>query len=184
MSSLAGIKTPYCKWKVIFELFAIQFGAVWRDRVPQIDNYHIKVRSALRALKQYAVRRWIISLDDFHIIFNQLDDAEMETMAEQMKLVLLDNESPCYFALAGSTQATFWWSLHKARPNGLNMMVGATTLTTPFASSDREIRLCKEVLIRKENAVEANLNEALDLLALHTTANLSQVLLLLFSTNS
>lgn len=174
LSALAGKNTLQEKWKTVFDLFSIHFGDIWEDKVPQVADYHLKVQFALHGLKGYNVHRWIISLDEFHFLFNRLDDLAMETMAEQMKLVLLDDKSPCYFVLAGSTQATFWWSIHKARPNGLNLLTGATTITTPFTSSQLEIDVCKQVLMQKENSQAQNVQEILDLVALSNVVTLSQ----------
>jgi hypothetical protein len=174
LSILAGRSSLQEKWFTINELFKDKFGEIWVDVNPGILDFHLKVRASLRTLNQ-AVNRWIIALDEYHFLFNKLSENDMETMAEQMKLVLLDNESRCHYILAGSTQATFWWSIHKARPNGLNMMTGATLLTTSFVSSKQEIDLCCEVLEKKENAQKQNLIDILDLLDLQNVVFLSQV---------
>jgi hypothetical protein len=175
LSVLAGIQNINDRWKRIYFLFKNEFKDSWKDLDPSEPYYHTKVRDSLRYLREYGVRRWIIALDEYHFLFNQLSDSSIETIAEEMKLIILDNDSPRYFALAGSTQATFWWSLHKARPNGLNMMTGATILTTKFVSPLQEIDLCKQVLIQKHNANAVQLDEIVDLLALTNVVNLNQV---------
>jgi hypothetical protein len=173
--SILAARSLHEKWFTINELFKDKFNQIWVDVIPNVSEFHLKVRSSLRALSQ-GVYHWIIALDKYHFLFHKLNDNEMETMAEQMKLVLLDNDSPCHFILVGSTQATFWWSIHKAKPNGLNMMTGATLLTTSFTSSQQEIELCCKVLKQKQNEQEQNLKDILDLLNLQNVVHLTQVL--------
>jgi len=92
-----------------------------------------------------------------------------------MKLILLDNDSPFHFILAGSTQAAFWWSIHIARPNGLNMLARSCTLTTRYEATQAEIDLCRTLVTESKMIDDAGFNEALTLLSDHTLANIMQV---------
>jgi len=160
----------------VFSLFQNKFGDVWIDEVPEIKDYAIKVQRALCGLKRIDhVNHWIIAIDEYHFIFSGLSPSDMENIAETMKVVLLDNDSPCYFMLAGSTQATFWWALDQTRPNGLNLMTNAVVVTTPFVSSEQEIDLCKDVLNQKENTAMNNLQDIVKLLELQNVVNLCQI---------
>jgi hypothetical protein len=92
-----------------------------------------------------------------------------------MKLVLLDNDSPFHFVLAGSTQATFWWSINIARPNGLNMLTGSHVLSTRYDATPVEISLCRTVVTESKMIDEADFKSILGKLSYQTLANIMQV---------
>jgi hypothetical protein len=176
LSSLHGCNTIEEKWKALNVQFKQLFKDQWLDVRPDLpENSFPRFLESLRALKETNTY-WIISLDEFHFLFSELSEKNTATIAEQIKLTLLDNESPCYFVLAGSTQATFWWSFYKPRPNGLNLLTGATILTTHFQSSVNDIETCKRILKEKKNAQEKELNDIIQLLQLKTVANIMQVI--------
>jgi hypothetical protein len=174
MRTLAGVSNTNGKWKKVYFLLKDMFKNVWEDVDPTQELYVFKVRSALRALKSYEVEKWIIVLDEYHFIFDSLSVAAMATMAEEMKEIVLDNDSPCYFVLAGSTQATFWWAIDQTRPNGLNMMTGASFLTTPWISSDTTLVQCINVLTECERIRTDICMAVLDSLSLSNVASLCQ----------
>jgi hypothetical protein len=172
LSSLSHISNDEKKWKRLYGLFKKELKEFLNSNL-KTNSYFLKLQDALQNLnKNY---KWIIVIDEYHFLFHGLNPQDMGNMADTMKLILLDNDSPCYFILTGSTQATFWWSIHKARANGVNMKTLSTTLITPFESSEEEIKNCIDILIKEENANKEDLYQIKDLLLMKNVANLCQV---------
>jgi hypothetical protein len=173
LSTLSGLQKPLEKWMAVSKMFRMLFKSALEDQAAPEDYYDL--RASLQSLHRFQVKRWIIVLDECHFLFDHLDSADTCTMAEQWKHLLLDEQSPCYFVLVDGTQASLWWSIHQPRPSGLNLLTGATLVTTSFTSSDDQIERCKKALIQKEGATAQQLDSILDLLPIRNVATLCQV---------
>jgi hypothetical protein len=179
LSSLASLTSTEGKWKRFWSLLQKAFpGRMWVDQ-DNVVTWDAEVTKSLVALKDYGnAIMWFISLDEFHNLFSGLNANDVNNMAETAKHIFLDNDSPCYFLLGGSTQATFWSAVGKAKNNGLMMLRDAHVLTTPFQSSAAELKECCAALIALEVSSEGTVQEALAVLppSQQTCVNLAQVL--------
>jgi len=157
---LAGLGSPELKWAEIYRLLGTIFKDTWfvpQDVLQhlQADGSHLKVKVALQNLaKVQPGTRWYVVLDEYHFLYNSLVGKQMENVAEQIKLVLLDNESPVHFILTGSTQSTFWVSITKSRADGLNMLTGSVVLTTDYKSMKKKILTI--MILSIKNSVNGN----------------------------
>lgn len=183
LTDLGGAKTLMDKWRILFDLFKAQFQDAWIGEFQPADlTSYLSVRDALRNLKEFQDGFWFITLDEYHMLFSNLPADQAEMMAENIKHVVLDNESPCHFALAGSTAATFWWSVEHSRPNGLNMKSGAVVLSTPFASSDDDLKKCCKFLHQKFGLSPAISTQIIDGLDPCTVVFVTQVSIIMADT--
>jgi hypothetical protein len=177
--SLGSLTTTELKWETFWGLLQAAFPDRMSVDRAKVIRWHLEVRKSLVALKDYGDGiRWFISLDEFHNLFSGLKELDVDNMAETAKCIFLDNDSPCYFLLGGSTQATFWSAVGKAKNNGLMIMRDAHVLTTPFQSSDGEMKECRTALIEEQVGSEASVDGALAELPLsqRTCVNLTQVI--------
>jgi hypothetical protein len=105
LSIIKSISSAEEKWKNLFYIFMRELPGAWEDVEPTQECYCIKMRAALQNLGKYDKdMKWIITLDEFQFLLSGLSDNESTTMADQIQLFLLDNESPCHFVLSGGTQ--------------------------------------------------------------------------------
>lgn len=95
-----------------------------------------------------------------------------------VKCMLLQNDSPCFFILSGSSQFTFWSAVDT---RGGKMLHGHHVLMTPFEASDEDMQECCSALVELGLAPAQKVQAALELLVHHRTpVTLTQVFLLFF----
>jgi hypothetical protein len=177
LSSLAGLTTPEAKWKQFWALMDKAFpGRMFVD-LEKVVSWGVEVQKSLVALQKHGDAMWFISLDEFHNIFSSLDEDQVEHMAATAKHTLLDDKSNCHFLLGGSTQATFWSAVGKAKDNGLRILHEAHVLTTPFQASEEELEECYRALVDQKVGSVPTVKAALEVLppSQRTCVNLSQV---------
>lgn len=181
LSSLAHLTSAQDKWQKLFGLLAVAFPDRFLLGDDKVIGWDIEVKRCLVELKTHVSLNgsplWFISLDEFHNLFSGLDADAVANVAETAKHIFLDNESPCHFLLGGSTQATFWSAVGKAKDNGLRILHEAHVLTTPFQATDPAMEECRRALVAEKVGTETIVNEAFDQLPLsqRSCVNLTQV---------
>ncbi len=187
LSALAKEATPEEKWRTFWSLLDQKFPGFLKPVDPnKVVRWSTTVKDALQSLKHHdANALWFISLDEFHNIFLGLSEDQIVNMAETAKHILLDDQSPCHFLLGGSTQATFWAAVGKAKDNGLRLLHEAHIITTPFEVLDSVIDMCCVALVAELKVAREVVDEAKATLPPSplTPVNLSQVQVMPFLLN-
>lgn len=144
LSILRGQVTSAEKWRQLDELLHRELPDLW-PKPDESRGFH-EVLNSLRNLNSAEPKFWAMVWDEWHFFFEGLPKNESDHVAEQLKTLLLDGQSNVHFVLAGSTQASFWWSLQQARVNGMNMLLNASIVTMPFSSTDEDVKACLATL--------------------------------------
>lgn len=126
------------KWKYMYNKLKIMFKD-WVEE-ERTDMYSLKdwIQSALQKLNSEL--KWIITLDECQFFFSGLKDNEVATMAEQVKMLLLDNVRWRYIVSLGSNLLTLrqsWVFLKYAAISNRTKQV-SMWLITGHSKSPRE----------------------------------------------
>ena len=78
LSSLAGLTTPEDKWKKFFYLLDEVFPDRMSVDLEKVGCWDVEVRKSLVALQEHGDAMWFISLDEFHNIFSNLNEDQVE----------------------------------------------------------------------------------------------------------
>lgn len=109
--------------------------------------------------------KFIFGLDEFQQLYVGGSHNDRQAVAGAIKVrtfemlhlnyksLLLDTESPCWFVLSGSLQATFWYCYNLAPQNGSSMNGQRVTLSTQTKSSPEEINGCRAALKLESTAI-------------------------------
>jgi hypothetical protein len=177
LSPLGGMTTVNDKLAALEKQMKRVFGDLWKPR-ELLTNPFSRVQDGLQMMMHVsnAPQVWFFVLDEYHFLFQGLSSNDIDNVSQCMKMILLDSKSPFHFVLAGSTQAAFWWSIHRARPSGLNMMLNPTVITTSYQASADEMALCRRVMVERKVVEEATFDQVVATLQDQcTVANVVQV---------
>jgi hypothetical protein len=101
--------------------------------------HFLELADYLRIVFCTPVHYHIVSLDEYHMLFANLKANDRQNLANFLRAILLDPESPCQFVVTGSTGAALISALSLSLPNGVWLFKGAGVINTEMQSSPKEL---------------------------------------------
>eukprot|EP00727_Mastigamoeba_balamuthi_P013819 m51a1_g906 hypothetical protein (630) ;mRNA; r:94101-99909 len=130
-----GKSTRFCR------LVAKHVGTVTQQqraaRLVSGEDAHSLV---MEMLVEKAPCNFIVTIDEYHLLFARLSRDDRTTMASDMRQLMIADGSPSVFVVAGSTNAATVQALLYSPVNGKSVFWGRCDITTDIESSARDLK--------------------------------------------